>query len=370
MHNPTLDSAINTGGGRDADTLGLALGRWISSRWPGATLLSIADKAGSGASSELFFLRIRGRPGAGDGEETVALRLASRWPVYPVEDLRQQAACMAAIADRLPQQYTVPAVYASESHSLPGIEAPFLLMACVQGRAAPDQPSYVTEGWLYDLSDRERESLWCEGLRAIAAVHATPMNAQQRNDFALPCAGTSPIDRLLSYWDLFLDHVEMNGRYPCLRASVDWLHAHKPVDCGPEGFVWGDASLRNMLFHGSHPAVLLDFEFAHWGLRAFDVAFYPLMDYVMAQGFANGAPRLGGFGGMADSFDYYQEVSACPVAEREYFARTALTYMALSTTRVYQRLAVQGVIARADVARNPPLALLDDLMTGRWSLPV
>ena len=370
MHNPAIDSAINTGGGRDAKSLARALEAWIRLHWPGAALVSVSDKAGSGASSELFFIVVRDRPGAASRKETLALRLASRWPVYPVEDLQQQAACMAAIGSGLPPDLQVPTVHAAENRSLPGIDAPFMLMSCVSGHSAPDQPSYVVEGWLHDLSDGERSELWQAGLRAIAAVHAIPLNAGQRKQLALPSDGTSALERLLNYWELSLQHVELNGRHPSLRASVDWLRVHAPEDSGRQGMVWGDASLRNMLFSGNQPAVLLDFEFAHTGLCAFDVAFYPLMDYVMAKGFANGAPRLRGFGGMADSFDYYQEIAGVTVTEREYFLRTALTYMALSTTRVYQRLAAQGVIGREEVARNPPLSLMDDLMAGRWKLPV
>ena len=54
--------------------------------------------------------------------------------------------------------------------------------------------------------------------------------------------------------------------------------------------MWGDASLRNMLFDGLRPVALMDFEFAHVGLCDFDIVFYALMDPVMARGFAGGVP--------------------------------------------------------------------------------
>ena len=119
------------------------------------------------------------------------------------------------------------------------------------------------------------------------------------------------------------------------------------------------------LFEGVTPCALLDFEFAHVGLRQFDIAFYALMDHVMAEGFAGGAPRLPGFPGINETLDLYEDLTGLAVSHRDYLLRMALTYMALSTTRVYQRLAARGQVDPAEVSRNPPLRLLAEANSGR-----
>lgn len=367
MRAKTLDAAVATLSLADTTALRDSLEKWCAARWPGATLDRVRGKAASGASSELLFLELRGREGR--GSETLVLRLASRWPVYPLEDLERQGRSLHVVARGLPSSLQVPRIKAVETRSLPGLERPFLVMSCVEGRPAPDQPSYVREGWLSELGDRERESLWLGGIEAMAAVHACPLTAGEATALRLPVPGDGPLQRLLNYWSLFLNHVEQHGQYPVLRSTVSWLHQHAPDRVNAPCMVWGDASLRNMLFEGLSPRVLLDFEFAHVGLRELDVAFYPLMDFVMAEGFADGTPRLGGFSGLSDSMDHYQSLSGQPIHHRDYFLRMALSYMALSTTRVYQRLALRRDIPPEAVAHNPPLRLLEEVMTGRRQLP-
>lgn len=368
MRDPTLDAATRVVADRDSARLHNGLSRWLSRHWPAARLLSLQAKAAGGASSELFFLTLSGRPGAPPGVETLVLRAASRWPVYPVENLQVQAGCMSALRRHLPSGLQIPAVYAVETLGA-DTGAPFMLMQCVSGTAAPDVPSYVLEGWMVDLADSERETLWRRGIEAIAAVHATPVSTAERERFALPCAGGDALQRMLSYWSLFLAHVEQGGSYPGLRAGVAWLQAHRPDGCERDGYVWGDASLRNILFDGNEPCALLDFEFSHVGLSEFDVGFYALMDHMMAYGFAGGAPRLRGFGSMADTFDHYESLSGRTLPHRKFLLLTALTYMALSTTRVYQRLAAQQLIERHVVPGNPPLKYLEAVMAGTATLP-
>lgn len=367
MRTETVDAATATLSPADTGRLRDAIAAWCRETWPGTVVQGVRGKVASGASSELLFLDLSGREGR--GPETLVLRLASRWPVYPREDLERQGLSLEVAAQGLPTGLQVPRVEAVETRSLPGIGRAFLVMSCVEGRAAPDQPSYVLEGWLHDLEDRERESLWLAGIHAMAAVHAAPLSTETALALRLPTAGESALQRLLNYWTLFLSHVEQHGHYPVLRSAVTWLRSQPPPAVSEPCLVWGDASLRNMLFEGLSPRVLLDFEFAHVGLRELDVAFYPLMDFVMAEGFANGAPRLGGFAGLSDSMDHYQAVTGQTINHRGYFLRMALTYMALSTTRVYQRLAVAGDIPPPAVSQNPPLRLLEEVFTERRRLP-
>ena len=171
------------------------------------------------------------------------------------------------------------------------------------------------------------------------------------------------LDQSLAYWRRYLELVSAGGRYPALETSVAWLERERPEGEFTPRLVWGDASLRNMLFDGLRPCALLDFEFAHVGIYAFDIAFYAMMDYVMAEGFARGAPRLSGFLGVQETLDEYERITGWPVPSREYFLRMALTYMSLATTRVFQRLAREGRVPPETVAANPPLTILGKVLS-------
>ena len=121
-----------------------------------------------------------------------------------------------------------------------------------------------------------------------------------------------------------------------------------------------------MLFADLSPCALLDFEFAHFGIPAFDVVFYVMMDYAMAQGFAEGSARLPGFLGLADTVAYYEAHTGRPVPAPEYLLHMAITYTSLATTRVFQRLHAQDRIPGNLVGENPPLRILRELLaTGR-----
>ncbi len=361
MSSSTIGAAIDTVGHRDINRIRAAFNAWLSVRWPGAALGNLSAPSGSGASSELFFVEIDNLAGSDGGTTHAVLRLSSEWSVYPTADLENQATCMgAARRAGLP----VPRVLAVEANGTQDIDVPFLLMARMSGQPAPDFPSYVLEGWMHDLSPGQQTLLWQNGIATIAALHAAHFTPDESRQCRLPVEGASAMERMLNYWELFHRHANPNGVYDTLSTSLAWLQRHAPDAGLDEGLVWGDASLRNMLFESTNVCALLDFEFAHFGVLAFDIAFYALMDHIMATGFANGAERLPGFPGIHATLDHYEAITGRKVLHREYWLRSALTYSAMSTTRVYQRLAEMGKIEDGDIANNPPLVMLGAVLAG------
>jgi aminoglycoside phosphotransferase (APT) family kinase protein len=358
-----LRATLDTTRDRDSASVRVGLQSWLHTQCPGAVVTDVATPAQSGASSELYFVTLENATFDDTPVRHAVLRLAPSYPVYPVVDLRAQFRCMDLAARR--SSAPVPRVYAAENDERV-IGAPFLLMQRVSGRGAPDWPSYVREGWIHDLSVHERATLCANGIAAIAAVHRTELTREACRDLTLPVSAATLLDQSLAYWRRYLGFVSAGGDYPVLDEAVAWLEQHRPaVELTPR-LVWGDASLRNMLFEGLEPCALLDFEFSHVGIAAFDIAFYALMDYVMAEGFAGGAPRLSGFFGVQRTIDHYESITGWSVPARDYFARMAVTYMSLATTRVFQRLAREGRVPHETVAANPPLAILGRILeTGR-----
>jgi aminoglycoside phosphotransferase (APT) family kinase protein len=357
-----LRATLDTTRDRDAALVGQRLSAWLETQSPGARVVRVEPPAQSGASSELYFVELEDAQLAGATAREAVLRLAPAYAVYPHVDLVAQARCMDLA--RRKSRAPVPHVYACETDA--GVlGAPFLLMERRQGRGAPDWPSYVREGWIRDLPTADRARLWVHGLEAVIAVHRTDLRGETVADLRLPVAGATLLEQSVAYWRRYLELVCEGGDYPALVEAVGYLERERPaLDFEPR-LVWGDASLRNMLFADLVPCTLLDFEFAHVGLHVFDAAFYAMMDYVMAEGFAQ-TRRLDGFLGVQQTLDRYEELSGWEVPRRDYFLRMAVTYMSLATTRVFQRLAREGRVPAETVAANPPLVILARILrTGR-----
>ncbi|MBK7251115.1 MAG: phosphotransferase family protein [Gammaproteobacteria bacterium] len=354
-----IRGSLDTTRHRDPALVAARLTQWLAARHPGGRVETIEAPLASGASSELFFVSLSGVELEGRPAAEAVLRMAPAYAVYPHVDLAAQFRCMDLVARRSPAP--VPRVYFCESDPAV-LGAPFLLMERRHGRGAPDWPSYVRQGWLHDLAAAEQAVLWRNAVEVIAAVHRTGLAPQDVAELGLPFGGATLLDQSLRYWRRYLELDRQGGRYPELEESVAWLERQRPnADFAPT-LVWGDASLRNMLFDGLQPCALMDFEFAHVGIHAFDIAFFALMDYVMAEGFAGGAPRLPGFPGVQETLDLYERASGRVVPHREYFVRMALTYMSLATTRVFQRLAREKRVPPDLVATNPPLRILGEVL--------
>ena len=354
-----LRATLDTTRDRNAADLAARLSLWLDLKFPGARVTSVNSPEQSGASSELYFLTLTDTNIHGRAVHEAVLRLSPAYPVYPIVDLQMKFRCMDIVRRR--SSAPVPVVYLCETDA-EVLGAPFLMMERRRGRGAPDWPSYVREGWIHDLNRDDQERLWRNGIEAVAAVHRTDLRGEDCHGLTLAVPGASPLDRMLVYWRRYLEFVSQGGEYPQLEQAVAWLERERPdLEFEPR-MVWGDASLRNMLFEGLHPCALLDFEFAHVGIAPFDIAFYALMDYVMAEGFAAGSPRLAGFVGIQRTLDVYESITGWPVPAREYFVRMAAAYMSLATTRVFQRLAREGRVPAETVSSNPPLLILGKIM--------
>jgi aminoglycoside phosphotransferase (APT) family kinase protein len=346
-----IRSSLETTRHRDIDDVRLRLDDWLGDHG-GGRVGHIAAPAASGASSELFLVDLEGATGV--RLRRCVLRLIGDHAVYPHVDPEMQYLCQRALNER--SSAPVPKALAFESDPA-AIGAAFILMERAEGGGAPDWPSYVQEGWIHDLDEKSREILWRNAIAAIAQVHGSDVAGLDSRRLGLPVPGEAPLDRLVAYWRRYLDVVSGEGTYPALDHAVAWLEREKPAMPPVTRLLWGDASLRNMLFKGLEPSALLDLEFAHIGVPHFDIAFFAMMDRVMAEAYG-GVPRLTGFWGEDRTFDEYERLTGIAISHRPYFCRMAVIYMALANTRVFQRLAAEGRMPWDEVGRNPPLRFL------------
>lgn len=334
---------------QSADSIVARLQPWLDQQDLGK-ITAVRTPGTSGASSEIYVVDLA----RGHAMKGCVVRLISSRVAYPYVDAGQQYLCQKILAEGSVAPVPQPIAFEPDESIL---GAPFILMDYVEGNGASDWPSYVKEGWIYDLDADQRSRLWENGLNAIVQIHRADISHADPARLALRTAGGTTLDRLVAYWRLYLDVVQTEGNYPVLEQAVTWLETAQPEMADDPTMIWGDASLRNMLFRKLNPVAILDLEFAHLGVPAFDVAFFVMMDRVMAEAYAQ-TPRLDGFWDEEQTFDYYEKVTGRRIDHRQYFCRMAVTYMALANTRVFQRLAREGKMPQADVENNPPLIYL------------
>jgi aminoglycoside phosphotransferase (APT) family kinase protein len=135
--------------------------------------------------------------------------------------------------------------------------SPFFVMEKLAGRVAVSVPSYLEKGWVADATPAERARLWEGCVQALASVQSVPLSAVP---FLVPADGDG-FGGEWARWAGFLDDLERPDRplprhREVLELLADGMPAHRP-----EGIVWGDARIGNMLVDDDFQVVaLMDWE--------------------------------------------------------------------------------------------------------------
>jgi aminoglycoside phosphotransferase (APT) family kinase protein len=216
----------------------------------------------SGFSSDTTLLDLSWRAdGSQHGRESV-LRLpptADAWPVFPRYDFGRQVAAMRAV--RAARTVPVPEVLWYEpdpSH----LGAEFVVMERVDGIAAPDVMPYTWDSWVTQLSAAEQRELGDASIDLLAAIHAVPLDAELMGALTLDEHDGSPLHRHFSAELAYYEWAREGRRFPTIERGLDTLTARWPSAEPAPRLAWGDARLGNILFEGTTPTAVLDWEMA------------------------------------------------------------------------------------------------------------
>src|SRR5262249_52556124 len=123
--------------------------------------------------------------------------------------------------------------------------APFFLMERAHGRVPVSIPPYAEQGWVAEATPAQRRIMWEDGVRHLASIQSVPLSAVQ---FLAGPEGAR--DGLAQEWGnyvRFVDWVSADRPWPALKAGLERLKSLWPAN-QPQGLVWGDARLGNMMF--------------------------------------------------------------------------------------------------------------------------
>jgi aminoglycoside phosphotransferase (APT) family kinase protein len=326
---------------------------WLATCEPEISGLSLSPfrPASSGFSNITLFTELSARGPDGPIRKPLVLRAQSAGGgLFPDYDLRLQYDVMAALgATPLP----VPEVswFVDDPEVL---GAPCYLMERVHGEVASGfRPGFHGHGLFFDASVGRRRTMWFEAVDAMAALHRLRLE-----ELALPAA----LDRRLTaeqsvirVLDLLETQMTRAGvEAATLYEAVGRLRDRVPPDPGV-ALCWGDARPGNIVYSEDRVAAVLDWELAYIGPPAGDLAYFLLVDEVVAE--LNDVPRLPGLPDAAATIDRYERRVGAPVTGLEF-------HTALQALRMAAMLALTVALSPPQLT-FPPNYLTDNVAMRR-----
>jgi aminoglycoside phosphotransferase (APT) family kinase protein len=338
---------------RDPEWLRTALEAWFSTTLGHAAQVGpIAIPEGTGMSSEtlLFDLTHNGNT------EPMVARLSpdmNDWPVFPVYDLRKQAEAMRLVAAHsdvpVPE---VPWVETDDRH----LGSPFIVMGRINGRALPDMPPYVFGGSFLDaMSATEQRELQRQATSILARLHALDLRFIDASSIGPTGeSGHESLSRQLDELQRYDQWARASWSFgdrsvPLIDRAIEWLHAHRPADPGPTVLNWGDARPGNILFEGTRPMAVLDWEMVNLGPAGVDVGWLILLhEFFQSLSVVFQVPGFPDFCRPDDVHADYVAAGGRPIADLDWYITYAATRFAVISLRTSSREVAYGNRAAPD----------------------
>ncbi|MSX34685.1 MAG: phosphotransferase [Actinobacteria bacterium] len=330
-----------------------ALAKWIGERMGSPSItVEIGGRPSGGFSAETLLVTARD---AANTPFRFVVRLETPEPaVYPTQSdlVMPEIEIQYRIMDALRRDGIVPIAellgYESDDRIL---GTPFFVMHHVDGVVPIESPPYSSEGFFTEMRPEQRTSLISSGLQEMARLHSLPLNTIDLGWLA-PAGVTPGSKHLANLWKSFGDD-ELRGRsHPLLDSAWEAIAAELPSN-ERTGLCWGDPRPGNIIWNGTSPACLTDFEAACIGPPEFDLGWWLMFDRTMHE--LAGLDRLAGDPTRDEQRSIYFQHAGRPeidTATHELFA--AARYCVI-VVRVMNRLEQRGLLpADSMVWRDNP----------------
>ncbi|HEX4107558.1 MAG TPA: phosphotransferase family protein [Solirubrobacteraceae bacterium] len=237
-------------------TRALELGPYLSARLGGDGSVADARLAGEGMSDTTLLVDLR------DGRELVLRAHSTTVAGTGVESPERHFAVLRAVHPVAGVPSPEPLLLESDPAPL---GAPFMIIGRLPGRAVVP---WSREGCAF-LRSTGAGPAGRELLAILASIHAVDP-AALAGALDPPPAGTAAAAQAVARLRAAIER-DRDGPEPALTDALGWLEAHLPA-CAQPALVHGDYRAGNLLFDGGHITGVLDWEFAHLGDPARDIA--------------------------------------------------------------------------------------------------
>lgn len=254
---------------RDLGAVRPGLERWLRGHVAGGEYLTIRDlrlPVGSGVANETLLVTAE----TAGREAGYVVRVGASDHLYMDMDVARQFRMYELLAGK--PDIPSPAVIGLEAdRALFG--EPFFVMEWIDGLVPSDNPSFLASGWVTELSPTERRAMWERSIEVLARLHR--IDPAELPFLDRPWLGATGIEQELAYW---LRYARWCGgdRHAIVRRAGAWLVENLPRDA-PPGLSWGDARPQNIIYRGTRPVAVLDWDTVSLAGAECDLAWWAYM---------------------------------------------------------------------------------------------
>jgi aminoglycoside phosphotransferase (APT) family kinase protein len=302
---------------RDLPTLAAQLAAWVQTKIPAASdiqVLNLSYPLGAGQSHETILFDLIWTEGGGPMARGCVVRIKpTRHTVYPDDLFDAQCRLIQLLHNHGKVRVAAPIWFEADPTLL---GAPFYVMEKMLGRVAVSHPPYAQSGWVADATPKQRATLWNNGVRQLAAIQSTPL--AELGFLRGPANAPAGLAQEWDKFERFRHWVSADRAWPILDAAFVMLKANWPKN-QPQGLVWGDARLGNMMFNDDFDVVaVMDWEQPSLGGALHDLAWWLVLSQLMHTA-SDGKPLLEGFGARDETIALWQQVTGISVDDIEWY---------------------------------------------------
>lgn len=317
---------------RDLHKLAHRLAGWLESRIDGAhdiRLSNISYPRGAGLSHETILFDASWTEAGRPVRKGMVVRIKPTSGTVFLDDLfEQQYQVMQLMHSTGFVRVAEPYWFEADAELL---GAPFFVMEKRAGRVAVSYPPYLSEGWLFDATPQQRMTLWEDAVRQLAAIARVPVSSAS----FLGATG-NPMDGFDQEWERWrriFEWISTPRRLPNLDIAWEKLRASLPAN-RPEGIVWGDARIGNMLVGEDFRIVaVMDWEHPSLGGALHDLGWWLFTNRLHTVG-RNLRP-LEGMGTREQTIALWEEASGLSAADIDWYEQFGAFKLACLEARMF-----------------------------------
>ena len=346
---------------RDRGEIANRLAEWLrgvtgADEMPVVGGLDVPDKGG--LSSDTLLADLSWTSGGERHDRHVAIRLpppADAWPVFPAYDLGRQAAAMQAV--RRGTSVPIPEVLWFEPDAAP-LGDPFIVMSRVDGVAAPDYMPYTWGSWVTELTRDQQAIVADTCIDVLAAIHGAEVTPALSAALELRAFDGSPLRRHFESERARYDWARDNQHFPTIERGFEVLEAHWPAHERDACIGWGDARLGNILFSGTDPVAVFDWEMVTLTPPEVDLSWMVFFaEYFQRSAQRRGLPGIPDFLTRSTAVARYEHATDTRVEHFDWYLCYTAVREAIVSLRTMGQLAVHfGELAASE---DPEALILD-----------
>ena len=342
---------------RDLDDLAVLLAGWLGGRMPQANGIRIEDlryPLGAGMSHETILFDAAWTEGGEARRQGMVVRIKpTKVFVYQDDMFVEQYRLMEYLHGNSDVR-VARTLWFDEDASLLG--APFFVMEKKAGRVAVSYPPYSKSGWLIDdATPADRRRMWEDSVTQLALIQRAAVP-----DFLAQPGRPTGFDQETDRWRRFMIWVDEAGETQ-LAEAYDRLMAAGPAN-RPDGIVWGDARLGNMMIAPDFSvAAVMDWEQPSQGGALHDLGWWLLSEqnYTVNQGIA----QLDGMGAREETIALWEKVSGKSAADIDWYIGFAIFKQeCLSISTFRNREMPANAVTRMGVPGTRTLAYIGKIL--------